>query len=225
MNNCTVDNTTESKRLAGIKAANLVTNNMIVGLGTGSTVFFAIERIGQRIKSENLNILGIPTSYQTELVAIEHGIPLTSLSVHNQIDIAIDGADQVDPNMNLIKGRGAALLREKIVANASKQFVVVIDPKKKVNCLDTTVPIEVLPFAYGSVIKRLKEIGGNPMLRNGIKKDGPIITDNGNYIIDCTFGLIEKPECLEPEINSIPGIIENGIFSSFKDKTTLIVGN
>ena len=213
-----------AKRDAGFRAADMVKDGMIVGLGTGSTVFFAMERLGERIKNEGLKIKGVPTSNQTAMRAEEYGIPLTTLSLNPVLDIAIDGADQVSPEKNLIKGRGAALLREKIVADAAKKFVVVIDESKSVAGLNAAVPIEILPFAYGSVCEKLKALGGNPEMRNGVKKDGPVISDNGNYIFDCAFGDIKDPKALEKAINEIPGVLENGIFASMNAKTEIIIG-
>jgi ribose 5-phosphate isomerase len=168
------DAVANAKKDAGYRAANMVKDGDIVGLGTGSTVFFAMERLGERIKTEGIKILGVPTSNQTAMRAEEYGIPLTTLSLHPVLDIAIDGADQVSPAKELIKGRGAAHLREKIVASAAKKFVVVIDSAKKVDVLNAAVPIEILPFAYGSVVEKLKALGGEPVMRNGVKKDGPV---------------------------------------------------
>ena len=218
------DPVVEAKKDAGIRAANMVKDGMVVGLGTGSTVFFAMERLGERIRSEGLHILGVPTSNQTALRAEEYGIPLTTLTLHPELDLAIDGADQVDPKKQMIKGRGAAHLREKVVADAAKQFVVVIDTGKEVAELDTAVPIEVLPFACGSVMRRLQELGGKPVMRNGVKKDGPVISDNGNYVIDCAFGAVADPKGLEAAINAIPGVLGNGIFARLTEKTIVIVG-
>lgn len=214
----------EAKRDASIRAANMVTDGMVIGIGTGSTVFFAMERLGERIKTEGLHILGVPTSNQTALRAEEYGIPLTTLTLHPKLDLAIDGADQVDPQKRMIKGRGAAHLREKVVADAAKEFVVVIDAAKEVAGLDAAVPIEVLPFACGSVLRRLQELGGEPVMRNGVKKDGPVISDNGNYVIDCAFGAIADPAGLEAAINAIPGVLGNGVFTRMTEKTVVIVG-
>jgi len=213
-----------AKRDAGFRAADMVTDGMVIGLGTGSTVFFAMERLGERIKKEHLNIKGVPTSDQTAQRAEEYGIPLTTLSLHPKLDLAIDGADQVSPEKYLVKGRGAALLREKIVADAAEKFIVVIDESKSVPGLSAAIPLEVLPFAYGSVCRRLRELGGDPIMRNGVKKDGPVISDNGNYIFDCAFGAIKDPKTLEKAINAIPGILECGIFSTLTEKTTVIIG-
>ncbi len=218
------DAAANAKQDAGIRAANMVEDGMIVGLGTGSTVFFAMERLGERIKTEGLKILGVPTSHQTAMRAEEYGIPLTTLSLHPVLDLAIDGADQVSPEKILIKGRGAALMREKIVADAAKKFIVVIDPSKSVSVPNTAVPIEILPFAYGSVCEKLKTLGGEPVMRNGTRKDGPVISDNGNYIFDCAFGEIKDAKALEAALNAIPGVLENGIFANLTEKTEVIIG-
>ncbi|MBQ1179967.1 MAG: ribose-5-phosphate isomerase RpiA [Methanocorpusculum sp.] len=218
------DAAANAKQDAGFRAANMVEDGMIVGLGTGSTVFFAMERLGERIKTEGLKIMSVPTSHQTAMRAEEYGIPLTTLSLHPVLDIAIDGADQVSPEKNLIKGRGAALLREKIVADAAKKFIVVIDPSKAVEVPNAAVPVEILPFAYGSVCEKLKALGGEPVMRNGTKKDGPVISDNGNYIFDCAFGEIKDAKALEAAINAIPGVLENGIFANLTEKTEVIIG-
>lgn len=218
------DAAANAKQDAGIRAANMVEDGMIVGLGTGSTVFFAMERLGERIKTEGLKILGVPTSHQTAMRAEEYGIPLTTLSLHPVLDLAIDGADQVSPEKILIKGRGAALMREKIVADAAKKFVVVIDPSKSVSVPNAAVPIEILPFAYGSVCEKLKTLGGEPVMRNGTRKDGPVISDNGNYIFDCAFGEIKDAKALEAALNAIPGVLENGIFANLTEKTEVIIG-
>ncbi len=202
----------------------MVQDGMVIGLGTGSTVFFAMERLGNRIVKEHLHICGVPTSHQTAQRAEEYGIPLTTFSLHPKLDLAIDGADQVSPEKFLVKGRGAALLREKIVADAAEKFIVVIDESKLVSDLNAAIPLEVLPFSYGNVCRRLRELGGDPIMRNGVKKDGPVISDNGNYIFDCAFGDIRDPKKLEDAINAIPGILECGIFSKLTAKTRVIIG-
>lgn len=215
--------TAAAKRAAGCKAAEMVTDGMVVGLGTGSTVYYMIERLGERVKG-GLKVSGIPTSHQTAMRAREAGIPLTTLDDNPLIDIAIDGADEVDPALRLIKGRGAAHLREKCVADAALQFVVVVDEEKMVKKLATAVPVEVLPFAITPVIARLTSLGCRPVIRDAVKKDGPVITDNGNFIVDCTFPEIRNPEHLEAAIAAIPGVVESGLFCSYTKKTTVIVG-
>lgn len=213
-----------SKRNAGYLAAGEVEDGMVVGLGTGSTVFFAMERLGERIAKDRLSIAGVPTSYQAAIRARRYGIGLTSLDEHPELDIAIDGADQVDPALRLIKGRGAALLREKCVCDAAKKVLIVVDPTKMVETLDAPVPVEVLPFAVEAVSRRLAALGADPVLREGVKKDGPVVTDNGNFILDCDFKAIADPGRLEAEIASIPGALECGLFSTYAEKITVIVG-
>jgi ribose 5-phosphate isomerase A len=212
------------KRSAGYTAADLVNDGMVIGLGTGSTVFFAMERLGERVH-DGLLIKGVPTSFQTATRARGYGIPLTSLDEHPELDIAIDGADQVDPQFRLIKGRGGAHTREKCVAAAARQFLVVVDSSKMTTRLDAPIPIEVLPFAVTPVMLQLKSMGGMPVMREGTKKDGPVISDNGNYIIDCAFGPLDNPEELESSLAQIIGVVESGLFTGFTKKTRVIVGD
>ena len=184
---------TTSKRAAGYLAADMAEDGMVLGLGTGSTVFYALEHLSTRIR-EGLRISGgVPTSYQTARRAYELGIPLTTLDTEPVIDLAMDGADQVDRHLRLIKGRGAALTREKCVAAAALRFVVVVDEQKMVPALSGIVPVEVIPFAVRPAMSRIKGLGCIPRLRDGIRKDGPVITDNGNFIVDCEFGKIGNP--------------------------------
>jgi ribose 5-phosphate isomerase A len=212
------------KRAAGYMAAEMVKDGMVVGLGTGSTVHYAIERLAERVKA-GLQVTGIPTSFQTAMRAREAGIRLTTLDDNPVPDIAIDGADEVDPAFRLIKGRGAAHLREKCVAAAAQQFVVVVDEAKIVRELGkVAVPVEVLPFAVAPVMARFKSLGGKPVIREAVKKDGPVITDNGNFIIDCQFASIGDPLELEAAIAAIPGVLESGLFCRYTEKTTVIIG-
>jgi len=215
---------TAAKMAAGFRAADMVEDDMVVGLGTGSTVFYTIERLAVRIR-DGLRISGIPTSYQTALRAREYGIPLTTLDDNPILDLAIDGADEVDPRLNLIKGRGAAHMREKCVASAAMQFIVVVDEQKVVSQLKAPVPVEVLPFAVRPVMSQLREFGCIPKIREAVKKDGPVISDNGNFIVDCSFHEIKDPAGLERAIANIPGVIESGLFCNFTDKTTVIAGS
>jgi ribose 5-phosphate isomerase A len=212
-----------AKRAAGYKAAEMVNEGMVIGLGTGSTVMYTMERLSRRIK-KGLVISGVPTSFQTAIRAREYGIPLTTLDDHPVIDLAIDGADEVDPLLRLIKGRGAAHTREKCVAAAAHRFVVVVDEQKMVDRLDGLVPVEIIPFALRPVMDQLQEMGCTPVLREGVKKDGPVITDNGNFIVDARFKKITMPEKLEASIGLIPGVVESGLFCGFTHKTTVIVG-
>ncbi|KKH33928.1 ribose 5-phosphate isomerase A [Methanosarcina mazei] len=202
------------KRAAGIAAAGLVSSGMVVGLGTGSTVAYTIKELGRRVKEEGLDILGVVTSYQSEMLAIDAGIRLTTLSQDPELDIAIDGADQIDSNLYAIKGGGAAHTREKIVSVSAKRFVVVADDSKTSTQLDKPVPVEVLPFAKEPAVNRIRKLGGEPRHRSAVKKDGPVITDNGNFVLDVEFGVIKDPEALALQLSAVPGVVEHGIFSN-----------
>jgi len=199
------------KEAAGRAAAKLVNDGDIVGLGTGSTAYFAVIALGERVKA-GLKIVGIPTSLQTADLARIIGIPLTTLDEHPEIDITIDGADEVDPHLNLIKGGGGALLREKVVASVTKKMVVVADSGKIVSVLGKfPLPVEVIPFARTVVEKRIAALGATPRLR--MKSDGSsFLTDNGNQILDCSFGQIGDPPALARVLNGIPGVVEHGLF-------------
>lgn len=212
--------TEEAKRKAALEAVKHVKDHAIIGLGSGTTIAYAIEAIGEKIKLENLNVKGIPTSYQAFQLAVKHRIPVTTLEEYPVIDLTIDGADQVDPNLNLIKGMGAALAREKIVASASKQNIIVADESKRVKALgekEHPVPIEVLPFANVHVQRRIEVIGGKAVLREGKGKLGPVITDNGNVILDAVFGEINDPTVLGIKLKMIPGVLETGLFVGMAD--------
>jgi ribose 5-phosphate isomerase A len=205
----------EAKRRAAEEAVKLVEDGMVVGLGTGSTAAYFIEALGRRVK-EGLKVRGVPTSYQAYLKALEAGVPTARLEEVATIDLAVDGADEVDLALNLLKGMGAALAREKVVDSMALQLVVVVDETKVVRRLGETkpVPVEVLPFAYSYVAKKLKELGGEPKLRMaGEVKDGPVVTDNGNFILDAKFPPIQRPAELEEKIRRIPGVVEVGIFT------------
>lgn len=208
------------KQQVGKAAADRVQSGSIVGLGTGSTTAFAIQFLGERLNAGDLtDIKGIPTSFQASVLAKQYGIPLTTLDEVDRIHIGIDGADEVDPQKNLIKGGGAAHTREKVVDSLAEQFIVVVDQSKIVNQLGSTfpVPVEVLPMAIAPVMQALEKLGGKPELRMGVKKDGPVITDQGNMVLDVTFSAIPNPPELEKTINNIPGVLENGIFVGVTD--------
>lgn len=208
------------KQEVGKAAAGRVQSGSIVGLGTGSTTAFAIQFLGERLKSGELkDIKGIPTSFQASVLAKQYGIPLTTLDEIDKIDIAIDGADEVDPNKNLIKGGGAAHTREKIVDSLADLFIVVVDSSKLVDRLGSTfpLPLEVLPVAIAPVMKAVEKLGGSPELRMAVKKDGPVITDQGNMILDVTFGAIDNPAEMEKILNNIPGVLDNGLFVNVAD--------
>ena len=206
-----------AKREAGEAAAELVRDGMVVGLGTGSTVAWTIKRLGERVREEGLDFYGVPTSFQAEELAIASGIKLTTLNQHPRLDLAIDGADQVDSNLFVIKGGGAAHTREKVVSCSARRFVIVADESKFVEKLSWPVPVEVLPFAARLVERRLEDLGGKPVLRLGKMKDGPVITDNGNFVMDVDFGIIKDPQSIAARISPIPGVVEHGIFDNLDE--------
>jgi len=197
------------KQLAGRVAANLVEAGSIVGLGSGSTATCAIHCLGERVR-QGLKIMGIPTSQKTQQLAQQLGIPLGTIEEHPQIDIDIDGADEIDPQLNLIKGGGGALLREKIIASASRRFVVVGDSSKQVGHLGKfPLPVEVIPFAESLISKRIAALGAQVSLRGAAN---PYVTDEGHHILDCTFGEILDPAALSAKLRTIPGVVEHGLF-------------
>ena len=210
-----MDAVTAGKRLAGRQAADMVESGMTLGLGTGSTVYFALERLGERIRDEGLRVTGVPTSQQTVGLAEQFSIPLTDLARVSGLDLDIDGADQVNPFGDLIKGGGAALLREKIVAYHSRRFIVVVDEAKLADAVGFgrfPLPVEVIPFGWEATARRLTALGCTPVLR---RKDGvPVRTDNGNYILDMPFGSMADPPALARELDGIPGVAEHGLFIS-----------
>lgn len=204
-----------AKEAVGIHAARLVQNGMKVGLGTGSTTAFAIQELGRRMREEGLSIKGVPTSFAAERMARTLGIPLVTLDEVTELDIALDGADEVDPHLNLIKGRGGAHTREKIVAALAAEFVALVDASKLVDQLGSVkpVPVEVLPMAVSPVMRALEALGSKEaQIRMGQKKDGPVVTDQGFWIVDAHFGGIENPMALKEAIQSIPGVLDHGLF-------------
>lgn len=209
------------KKDAGYKAAEYVKDGDILGLGTGSTTHYFIEKVGMRIAEEGINVMGIPTSYQSLLLAKKWNIPITTLEEH-EIDLAVDGADEVDKELNLIKGGGAAHTKEKIVDYAAKTFIVIVDESKVVDAIGNfPVPVEVIPDASSTVIQALEDMGAKCEIRMAERKDGPVITDNGNFVIDAKFNIIESPIHLEIDLNTIPGVVENGIFTQMVDKVII----
>ena len=210
----------EAKKKAAYAAVEHVKNGFTVGLGSGTTAAYAIKALGEKIKREHLNVLVVPTSYQAFLLAVQQGIIITTLEEHPTLDVTIDGADQIDPNLNLIKGMGAALAREKIVASTSKYNIIIADASKKVTALgqnNQPIPVEILPFAIAPVQRRITAAGGKPVLKQAKNKLGPVITDNGNAIINAYFGTINNPSKLEKELKLIPGVVETGLFINLAD--------
>jgi ribose 5-phosphate isomerase A len=213
------------KKLAGEKAAEFVKDGMVVGLGTGSTVHYTILKLGQMVRSGDISIVGIPTSKATEKLAVVNGIKLGTLDEYPDIDLTIDGADEIDPDLNLIKGMGGALLREKVVASASKEVIIIADESKSVEVLGTrsALPVEVIPFALATARARLGALCLEAKLRE--VNTYPYVSDNGNYIIDCRFESIDEPRKLEAELNLIPGVVENGLFIGMATKAILGTGD
>lgn len=207
------------KKKAAEKAVEEIQSHMVIGLGTGSTVYFALKKIGERVR-QGLIIRAIPTSEQSRIIALQEGISLTDFSQVTELDLTIDGADEVDPELRMIKGGGGALLREKIVAGASKRVIVVADGAKRVKQLGKfPLPVEVIPFGWQVVAKKIETFGVKPTLRQ--KGEQIFVTDSGNYILDCPFGVIEKAEELEIRLNMIPGVVENGLFNGLATEVIL----
>ncbi|MDQ1910819.1 ribose-5-phosphate isomerase RpiA [Paenibacillus sp. GD4] len=211
----------DAKKIAGEQAAEFVKDGMTVGLGTGSTAYWAIMKVGQLVK-DGLRIQAVCTSSNTEQLAAQLGIPIMDINEVDRVDLTIDGADEVDPQYQLIKGGGGALFREKLVASISSQFIVIVDESKCVSSLGRfPLPVEVAPFGWNITNKQLIQLGCQTQLRRA--EQSPYITDNGNYIIDCRFGVISNPEELSIRLNGIPGVVENGLFVNMTD--ILIVGS
>ncbi len=209
----------EAKRRVAIEAVKNVKDGFVIGLGSGSTAAYVINELGLMKKQDGLKVLCVPSSSQAMMLAVKSEIPLTTLDEHPNLDLTIDGADEIDNKLNMIKGGGAALTKEKIVASAANKVIIVADETKLVEKLGTTfrLPIEVLPFALATVTNKIKEFGGKPFLREGKNKVGPVVTDNGNYILDVEFGPIDDAEMLNQKLKFIPGLIETGLFIDMAD--------
>lgn len=206
----------EQKRRAGEHAADLVADGMTVGLGTGSTAAYAIRALGQEVDA-GLDVSGVPTSFASRELARECGITLVALDQIERLDLAIDGADQF-AGRNLIKGGGAAHAREKVIDTAAERFVVVADPSKEAETLHQPIPVEVLPDARTAVSHHIRDLDGQPDLRTADRKDGPVVTDNGNVVLDCDFGRIDDPYDLAPRLASLPGVVSHGLFVDLVDE-------
>ena len=211
------------KQRAAEAATEYIDNGMIVGLGTGSTAEFAVRKIGKMVR-QGLSIRGIPTSDSTKNLAAHEGIPLIDFSETMKIDLTIDGADEIDENLNMIKGGGAALLKEKIVAFTSKEEIIVVSSQKLVKQLGKfPLPVEVIQFGWEVTFNHLERLGGNPDLR--INQGQPLLTDQGNFVIDCKFGQISDVIKLEKNLNMIPGVVENGLFVDLCSRMILAKGD
>jgi ribose 5-phosphate isomerase A len=210
------------KHAVATAATEQIRSGMVVGLGSGSTAALMIQALGAKLNSGELtDVVGVTTSFQGEVLAAELGIPLKSLNAIERIDLAIDGADEVDPSFQLIKGGGACHVQEKLVARRAERFVVVVDATKLVDTLNLgfLLPVEVLPGAWRQVQAQLRQLGGEAQLRMAVKKAGPVVTDQGNLVLDVRFaGGISDPVLLEAAINNLPGVLENGLFVNITDQ-------
>ena len=211
------------KKNAAFKAVeDNVKQNMILGIGSGSTVVYAVKAIAEINKNNKLNLKCIPTSFQSHQLIVENGLTLVTLDQYPEIDLDIDGADEIDKSLNLIKGGGGCLVQEKIIASSSKKLVIIADYTKKSEVLGENwrngVPIEVIPLAYVPIMKRLERLGGKPVLRMAQAKAGPVVSDNGNFIIDVDFGKIENPSELNIKLLQIPGVVDSGFFLGMTSK-------
>ncbi|SER14310.1 ribose-5-phosphate isomerase RpiA [Piscibacillus halophilus] len=207
------------KQMVGEKAVDYIENGMLVGLGSGSTMYYMLKELGKRVK-EGLHIRGVPSSIRTENWAKEFGIPLTDFSEVERLDIAIDGADEIDPNFNLIKGGGGSLLREKIVDAAADRFIVVADESKLVNHLGAfPLPVEVVRFGWQLTKKQIEELGCSAVLRE--IDDEVFVTNNNNYILDCRFDVIKDSEKLHSQLKSLLGVVETGLFFNMADEVII----
>lgn len=210
------------KQAAGEKAAEFVRSGMTIGLGTGSTVYWTIRKIGAMIAEDDFAIRAVPTSRATATLASELKIPLVGFGEVVELDLTIDGADEISPRLDLIKGGGGALLREKLVAAASKRLIIVADENKSVEKLGAfRVPVEIVPFAWETTARRIEAAGGLPILRRS--ENQIFTTDNGNYIVDCDCGLINEPDELHRTLKLLPGVIETGLFVGMAE-TAIIAG-
>lgn len=212
----------QMKQAVATAAVAQIQDGMVLGLGSGSTAALMIQELGAKLRQGELkDIVGVTTSFQGEVLAAELGIPLQSLNAVARIDLAIDGADEVDPAMQLIKGGGACHVQEKLVACRADRFVVVVDASKLVDTLNLSflLPVEVLPGAWRQVKGQLGEMGGDAQLRMAVRKAGPVVTDQGNLVLDVSFaGGIPDPLGLEKDINNLPGVLENGLFVNLTDQ-------
>src|SRR6201996_3574531 len=198
------------KKLAAAKAVSHIQSGMTIGLGTGSTAYWAIQGIGEQVRN-GLSVRAVATSVQSDNLARELGIPMVAFADIDHLDITIDGADEVDGHLNLIKGGGGALLREKIVASATRFYIIIVDESKLVKQLGRfPLPVEVAPFGWELTQRRLKELGCTPNRR--LSGDKPFLTDNQHYILDCSFGAIADPAKLHRQVSDITGVMEDGFF-------------
>ncbi len=216
----------EQKQRVGEAVAQMVTDGMVLGIGTGSTAAFAIEALARRVASENLRVRGVPTSFASERLMRAHRLPVSTLDETPDLDLAFDGADAFDPSLDLVKGRGAAQTREKIVATQARRFVVLVDASKRVSRLgeNAPIPIEIVPMALTPITQKLATLGLRAELRMGQRKDGPVITDQGLWVLDAhvSGGGLDDPRALDAALNAMPGVLDHGLFLGLT--TDILVG-
>lgn len=218
-----VSSNKELKKMVGVRAADLVKDGMRIGIGTGSTVVFFIEELARRVK-DGLRIQGAPTSLGTRLLCVQYGIPLLDSMNIDHLDLAIDGADEIDPSLNAIKGGGAAHTCEKIIASMADEFVLIADQTKLVSslCRKFPLPVEVIPASLSFTEKEIRQLGGAPAIRSAVRKDGPVITENGNFILDITFSSPPNDlALLDAQLKRIPGLLETGLFMGISKKALI----
>ncbi|MGA3108683.1 MAG: ribose 5-phosphate isomerase A [Candidatus Bathyarchaeia archaeon] len=211
----------DAKRRAVLKALQPIRSGWIIGLGSGTTMAYALAEIARLSRARGFELSVVPTSHQIENLAISHGLRIKSMNEAHTVDYAIDGADQVEvPSLNVIKGGGAALLREKVVDSAAHKLAIVVDETKITKHLGDKqpIPLEVFPFAYKSVQVKLTNMGARARLRESGGKVGPVITDNGNFILDADFGRLENPSRLDRQLKMLPGLVETGLFLKMADR-------
>jgi ribose 5-phosphate isomerase A len=218
----------DEKQRVGLEAAGQIKDGMVVGLGTGSTATHFIRELARRIRDEKLSIRCVSSSFACSLLARAEGIPLLSVDQADRIDVYVDGADEVSPDKGLIKGRGAAMVGEKLLAEACVSFIIIVDEGKLVKRLGAKfpVPVEIMPAAVRLVQPGIVALGGKPVLRLATAgKDGPVVTDNGNLILDVAFPAEPDWNALDPALNSLPGVVGHGLFLRYAKKSTVLVGH
>ncbi len=216
----------EGKKFVAVAAARLIQDGMVAGMGTGSTIAFMIEELGRRVREEGLELTVVPTSFQSRLLCLELGISVRDMQDTASLDLAIDGADEVDPHLDLIKGGGASHTREKIVAAMAKEFVIAVDESKLVGRLGSTfaIPVEVLPSARSYVERAIRNLGGDPVLRLALRKDGPVVTDNGALVLDVRFAAGANLRTVDQSLHAMPGVLETGLFFDMAAKVLVARG-
>lgn len=214
------------KKAVGAAAADLVKADMVVGIGTGSTVAFFIKELGKRIQ-QGLKVQGVPTSYQSKLLCHQWGIPTLDPGMLEYLDLAVDGADEIDDDLNAIKGGGAAHTTEKIIASLAREFVLIADESKLVKNLGASfpIPVEVVPAALGLLNSRVRQLGGDPRLRMAVRKDGPVVTDYGHFVVDLYFSKAPDIHHVNEVLLHIPGVVETGLFIGIAKKALISAGD